>query len=113
MLRGRENLTVLTLFGRMAGKDQSKIFKQVKGRKIVVATNVAETSITVPGIKYVIDSGLARISGYNARARTTKLPVTAISKASADQRRGRCGRAAVHPPPCGRGPVCVRRRTGR
>ncbi len=91
-LSGQENITVLPLFGRMAGKEQSRIFSKANRRKIVVATNVAETSITVPGIRFVIDSGLARISGYNARARTTKLPVLKISKASADQRQGRCGR---------------------
>ncbi len=58
----------------------------------MVATNVAETSITIPGIRYVIDTGLARISQYNPRSRTTSLPVRAISRSSADQRKGRCGR---------------------
>jgi ATP-dependent helicase HrpA len=91
-LSGQKNITVLPLFGRMAGKEQSRIFSRTSKRKVVVATNVAETSITVPGIRFVIDSGLARIAGYNARARTTKLPVVKISKASADQRKGRCGR---------------------
>lgn len=83
---------ILPMFGRLAAADQKKIFKASPFTKIVVATNVAETSITVPGIRYVIDSGLARISQYNVRARTTSLPITRISKASADQRKGRCGR---------------------
>jgi len=84
--------TVLPLFGRLSGKDQNRIFRPARGRKIVVATNVAETSVTVPGIRYVVDTGLARISIYNPRARTSKLPVRKISRASADQRQGRCGR---------------------
>jgi ATP-dependent helicase HrpA len=91
---------ILPLFGRLARKDQKKIFQTWPGHKIVVATNVAETSITVPGIRYVIDTGLARISTYNARARTTSMPVAPISRASCDQRQGRCGRV---------GPgVCIR-----
>jgi len=94
------NQIVLPLFGRLSSREQSQIFASFPKRKIVVATNVAETSITVPGIRYVIDSGLARVSTYNPRARTTKLPVQRISRASADQRRGRCGRV---------GPgVCIR-----
>lgn len=84
--------TVLPLFGRLSGGDQNRIFRPARGRKIVVATNVAETSITVPGIRYVVDTGLARISIYNPRAKTSKLPVRKISRASADQRQGRCGR---------------------
>ncbi len=83
---------VLPMFGRLAAGDQKKIFLSSSRNRIVVATNVAETSITVPGIRYVIDSGLARISQYNVRARTTSLPITRVSKASADQRKGRCGR---------------------
>jgi len=83
---------ILPMFGRLASADQKKIFKPSNRTKIVVATNVAETSITVPGIRYVIDSGLARISRYNVRARTTSLPITRIARASADQRKGRCGR---------------------
>ncbi len=87
--------TVLPLFGRLSGKDQNRIFRPARGRKIVVATNVAETSVTVPGIRYVVDTGLARISIYNPRARTSKLPVRKISRASADQRLGRCGRTGA------------------
>ena len=83
---------ILPMFGRLQAADQKKIFKNSPKTKVVVATNVAETSITVPGIRYVIDTGLARISQYNVRARTTSLPITRISRASADQRKGRCGR---------------------
>lgn len=83
---------VLQLFGRLASGDQQKIFKASNKLKIIVATNVAETSLTVPGIRYVIDSGLARISTYNVRAKTTSLPITRISQASCNQRKGRCGR---------------------
>lgn len=83
---------ILPMFGRLQAADQKKIFKPSNKTKIVVATNVAETSITVPGIRYVVDTGLARISQYNVRARTTSLPITRISQASADQRKGRCGR---------------------
>lgn len=82
----------LPLFGRLAPGEQKKVFRPVKGRKIVVATNVAETSITVPGIRFVVDSGLARLPSYNPRARTSKLPVVRVSQAACDQRMGRCGR---------------------
>jgi len=98
--RGQAAPVVLPLFGRLSPSDQKKIFQPVKGQKIVVATNVAETSITVPGIRYVVDTGLARLASYNVRARTSKLPIVSISRASCDQRKGRCGRV---------GPgVCVR-----
>ncbi|MFC1859248.1 ATP-dependent RNA helicase HrpA [Thermodesulfobacteriota bacterium] len=94
LLEGRsfKGVTVLPLYARLATSEQTKIFSALPGRKIIVATNVAETSITVPGIKYVIDTGLARISQYIPRTRTTALPVLAISKSSVDQRKGRCGR---------------------
>ncbi|NOX25372.1 MAG: ATP-dependent RNA helicase HrpA [Deltaproteobacteria bacterium] len=95
MIKGGSNALdamIMPLFGRMSAKEQSRIFQQQKKIKIVLASNVAETSVTVPGIRYVIDTGLARISSYNPRARTTKLPITPISRASADQRKGRCGR---------------------
>ena len=85
---------VLPIFGRLPAGDQKRIFQSFTQVKIVVATNVAETSVTVPGIRYVVDSGLARISYYNVRAKTTSLPVTRISRASCDQRKGRCGRVA-------------------
>ncbi|TRZ54501.1 ATP-dependent RNA helicase HrpA [bacterium] len=84
--------TVLPLFARLPWREQRRIFQPASRRKIVVATNVAETSITIPGIRYVIDTGRARISQYNPRSRTTSLPVRAISRSSADQRKGRCGR---------------------
>ncbi|MBU1161408.1 MAG: ATP-dependent RNA helicase HrpA [Proteobacteria bacterium] len=87
-----KNATILPLFARLSASEQSRIFSRGSGRKVIVATNIAETSITIPGIKYVIDTGLARISRYTPRSRTTSLPVTAISKSSADQRKGRCGR---------------------
>ncbi|MFO7840139.1 MAG: ATP-dependent RNA helicase HrpA [Desulfosalsimonadaceae bacterium] len=90
--RGYPHTTVLPLYARLSAADQMRVFQSVAGRKIVVATNVAETSITVPGIRYVIDTGLARISRYEPRSRTTQLPVSPISKSSADQRKGRCGR---------------------
>ncbi len=85
---------ILPIFGRLPAADQRRIFQNFNKVKIVVATNVAETSVTVPGIRYVVDSGLARISHYNVRAKTTSLPVSKISKASCDQRKGRCGRVA-------------------
>ncbi|MBN2538514.1 MAG: ATP-dependent RNA helicase HrpA, partial [Deltaproteobacteria bacterium] len=84
--------TVLPLFGRLSFSEQQRVFARTGKRKIVVATNVAETSITIPGIRYVIDTGLARISEYNPGTRTRRLPVKAISKSSAIQRKGRCGR---------------------
>ncbi len=89
-----ENAVILPMFGRLQTADQKRIFNSYKETKIVVATNIAETSITVPGIRYVVDSGLARISTYNVRARTTGLPITRISQASCEQRKGRCGRVA-------------------
>ncbi len=83
---------VLPLFARLSAAEQQRVFRRAGRRKIIVATNVAETSITIPGIKYVVDTGLARISRYSPRTRTIALPVTAISRSSADQRAGRWGR---------------------
>ncbi len=95
-----KNAVVLPMFGRLQAADQKRIFQSFRQPKIVVATNVAETSITVPGIRYVVDTGLSRISSYNARAKTISLPIGRISKANCDQRKGRCGRT---------GPgICVR-----
>ena len=88
----KTNTLILPLFGRLRAADQGRVFKNFSGQKIIVATNIAETSVTVPGIRYVIDTGLARISTYNLRARTTSMPVAAISQASCEQRKGRCGR---------------------
>jgi len=96
MIKGRQlrDTTIIPLFARLSSAEQQKVFRTVKGRKIVVATNVAETSLTIPGINIVVDTGLARISQYTPRSRTTTLPVTTISQSSADQRQGRCGRTA-------------------
>jgi ATP-dependent helicase HrpA len=88
----KSNTLILPLFGRLRASDQSRVFRPFKGQKIIVATNIAETSITVPGVRYVIDTGLARISTYNVRARTMSMPVSNVSRASCDQRKGRCGR---------------------
>ncbi|MBC7592870.1 MAG: ATP-dependent RNA helicase HrpA [Kineosporiaceae bacterium] len=95
-LNGRKyRLTeVLPLYGRLSTHDQQKIFSNHSGRRIVLATNVAETSLTVPGIRYVIDPGLARISRFSQRLKVQRLPIEAISQASANQRAGRCGRVA-------------------
>lgn len=83
---------ILPLYARLSGADQQKIFKPHGGRRVVLSTNVAETSLTVPGIRYVIDSGVARISRYSYRTKVQRLPVEGISQASANQRAGRCGR---------------------
>lgn len=83
---------ILPLYARLPVGEQQKIFQPSRWRRIVIATNVAESSLTVPGIKYVIDTGTARISRYSARSKTQRLPIEAISRASADQRAGRCGR---------------------
>jgi len=88
----RESNLILPLFGRLQAADQRKIFKASSKRKIIIATNVAETSITVPGIRFVVDTGLARISRYNVRTGTTSLRISKISQASCNQRQGRCGR---------------------
>lgn len=92
--RGYPDVHVLPLFARLSAAEQSRIFTALPGRKIIVATNIAETSITIPGIRYVIDSGLARIAQYTPRTRTTSLPILPVSRSSADQRKGRCGRVA-------------------
>ena len=88
---GRE-AEIIPLFGLLSAADQQRVFAPLNRRKIVVATNIAETSLTIPGIRYVIDSGLARISRYNPRTRTKRLPVEEISQSSANQRKGRSGR---------------------
>jgi ATP-dependent helicase HrpA len=86
------DLEVLPLYARLSNKEQQRVFSPHAGRRIVLTTNVAETSLTVPGIGYVIDSGTARISRYSVRSKIQRLPVEAISQASANQRAGRCGR---------------------
>ncbi len=83
---------IVPLFGRLSMADQTKVFSPCAYRRIVLATNVAESSLTVPGIRYVIDTGTARISRYSARSRMQRLPVEPVSQASANQRAGRCGR---------------------
>lgn len=85
---------ILPLYARLSGAEQMRAFQPHQGRRIVLATNVAETSLTVPGIRYVIDPGLARVSRYSHRTKVQRLPIEAISQASADQRKGRCGRVA-------------------
>jgi ATP-dependent helicase HrpA len=85
-------LDVLPLYARLAWSDQQRVFERRGRRRLVLATNVAETSLTVPGIRAVIDSGLARVSRYSPRAKILRLPIEPISQASANQRQGRCGR---------------------
>jgi ATP-dependent helicase HrpA len=85
---------VLPLYARLSADEQMKIFQPHRRRRIILATNVAETSLTVPGIRYVIDPGHARLSRYSPRTKVQRLPIEKISRASADQRKGRCGRVA-------------------
>ncbi len=82
----------LPLYARLSQADQNKIFQPHQQRRIILATNVAESSLTVPGIYYVVDTGLARISRYAPRSKVQRLPIEAVSQASANQRSGRCGR---------------------
>lgn len=98
---GPKHTEILPLYARLALSEQQKIFNPSgKGRRIIIATNVAETALTVPNIRYVIDSGFARISRYSYRSRVQRLPIEAISQAAANQRKGRCGRIAAG--------VCIR-----
>jgi ATP-dependent helicase HrpA len=93
----RKNLAsteVLPLYARLSSAEQHRVFQQHTGRRVVLATNVAETSLTVPGIRYVIDPGTARISRYSHRTKVQRLPIEPISQASANQRKGRCGRTS-------------------
>jgi ATP-dependent helicase HrpA len=96
VLNGRfgTGLEVLPLYARLSAAEQQKVFKPHPKRRVVLATNVAETSLTVPGIRYVVDPGTARISRYSARLKVQRLPIEPISQASADQRKGRCGRTS-------------------
>ncbi len=98
--RKLRHTVIQPLYGRLAAADQGKVFSPISQRRVVLATNVAETSLTIPGIVYVIDTGLARLSRYDPRSGTTRLQIEAISRASADQRKGRCGRV--------RDGICVR-----
>ncbi|MGC8627145.1 MAG: ATP-dependent RNA helicase HrpA [Acidimicrobiales bacterium] len=97
---GLPDLEILALYARLSAAEQHRVFQAHEKRRVVLATNVAETSLTVPGIRYVVDQGTARVSRYSRRTKVQRLPIEAISQASANQRAGRCGRL---------GPgVCVR-----
>ena len=93
--RATPGIDVLPLYARLSSAEQHRIFQSHPGRRIVLATNVAETSITVPGVRNVVDAGTARISRYSRRLKVQRLPIEPISRASADQRAGRCGRVAA------------------
>jgi len=86
---------ILPLYARLSTKEQNRVFQSHSGRRVVLATNVAETSLTVPGIRYVVDPGYARISRFNSQTKVQRLPIEAVSQASADQRMGRCGRLSA------------------
>ena len=96
LLEGRRlgRLEIVPLFGRLTNAEQQRVFAATQARKIVLATNIAETSLTIPGIRFVIDTGLARFSRYTPQSRTRRLPVEPVSQSSADQRKGRCGRVS-------------------
>jgi ATP-dependent helicase HrpA len=98
LLAGRDRLDILPLYSRLSAAEQHRVFERRPAssltRRVVLATNVAETSLTVPGIKYVIDPGTARISRYSYRTKVQRLPIEPISQASANQRQGRCGRTS-------------------
>jgi ATP-dependent RNA helicase HrpA len=90
----RRETEVLPLYARLSSSEQHRIFQPHRGRRIVLSTNVAETSLTVPGVRYVVDTGTARISRYSRRLKVQRLPIEPVSQASANQRAGRCGRVA-------------------
>ncbi|MCS5583530.1 MAG: helicase-related protein, partial [Pseudomonadales bacterium] len=92
--KGSAGFEVLPLYSRLSISDQNRVFEEHKNRRIILATNVAETSLTVPGVRYVIDPGVARISRYSFRSKVQQLPIEAVSQASANQRKGRCGRVS-------------------
>ncbi len=92
--RQYRNTEIVPLYARLSASEQNRIFSAHAGRRIVLATNVAETSLTVPGIKFVVDTGVARISRYSQRSKVQRLPIEPISQASANQRAGRCGRVS-------------------
>ena len=96
LLEGRRlrDCEIVPLFGRLSNVEQQRVFAPTQRRKVVLATNIAETSLTIPGIRFVVDTGLARVSRYTAAARTRRLPIEPISQSSADQRKGRSGRVA-------------------
>ena len=96
LLEGRRlsNCELIPMFGRLSNAEQQRVFTPTQRRKIVLATNIAETSLTIPGIRFVIDTGLARLSRYSPQARTRRLPIEPVAQSSADQRKGRSGRVA-------------------
>ncbi len=96
VMTGRQwpGVEILPLYGRQSSAEQQRVFTLSKRRRVIVATNVAETSLTIPNIHFVVDTGMARISRYNSRTRTKRLPIEFISQSSANQRKGRCGRVA-------------------
>jgi ATP-dependent helicase HrpA len=90
----RRSVDILPLYGRLSERDQQKVFQNHSQPRVILATNVAESSLTVPGVRYVVDTGTARISRFTPQAKVQRLPIEPISRASADQRKGRCGRTA-------------------
>ncbi|HYO95252.1 MAG TPA: ATP-dependent RNA helicase HrpA, partial [Polyangiaceae bacterium] len=100
LARSFKHTLIQPLYSRLSAADQAKVFASIPQRRVILATNVAETSLTLPGIVYVVDTGLARLSRYDPRSGTTRLQVEPISQASADQRKGRCGRV--------RAGICIR-----
>lgn len=96
-LRGAE---IIPLFGRLSNSEQQRVFSSSQRRKVIIATNIAETSLTIPGIRFVIDTGLVRVSRYVPQGRTRRLPIEPVAQSSADQRKGRAGRVAAG--------VCIR-----
>ena len=96
LLEGRRprNAEIVPLFGRLSNAEQQRVFAPSQRRKLVLATNIAETSLTIPGIRFVVDTGLARLSRYSPQARTRRLPIEPVSQSSADQRKGRSGRVS-------------------
>ncbi|MGZ6971056.1 MAG: ATP-dependent RNA helicase HrpA, partial [Thermoanaerobaculia bacterium] len=98
--RALRHTVIQPLYARLSASDQARVFTRLAQRRVILATNVAETSVTIPGIVYVVDTGLARLSRYDGRSGITRLQVEGISQASADQRKGRCGRV--------RAGVCIR-----
>ncbi|HUR60567.1 MAG TPA: helicase-related protein, partial [Opitutaceae bacterium] len=102
LLEGRRlrDTEIVPLFGRLSNVEQQRVFASTQRRKIVLATNIAETSLTIPGIRFVVDTGLARFSRYSPQARTRRLPIEPVSQSSAEQRKGRAGRVEAG--------VCIR-----
>jgi ATP-dependent helicase HrpA len=90
----KARMEMVPLFGRLTNAEQQRVFAPTQRRKVIVATNIAETSLTIPGIRFVIDTGLVRMSRYTPQSRTRRLPVEPVSQSSADQRKGRCGRVS-------------------